>query len=77
MASCFAYEADRKFLKRIGLFDVYEGKNLPEGQKSYALSFFFYDQNQTLVDNKVDKAIKRIYDAMVSELGVQLRSGSL
>ncbi len=72
-----AKKTDQKFLRRVGLFDVYEGKNLPKGKKSYALSFHFYDDKQTLVDEKVDKSIKRIYDALATELNAELRSGEL
>jgi phenylalanyl-tRNA synthetase beta chain len=64
---------DKKILKEVGLFDVYEGKNLPEGQKSYAVSFHFQDDQQTLRDEQVDGLMKRIRERLESELGAQIR----
>ncbi len=65
---------DKKILKRIGLFDVYEGKNLPEGKKSYAVSFIFQDPEQTLKDTQVDGIMEKIKTQLKSELGAELRS---
>ena len=55
-----AYRQERNLLKKVDLFDVYEGKNLPEGKKSYALSFILQDDNKTLEDNRIDKIMKKI-----------------
>ena len=64
---------DKKILKEVGLFDVYEGKNLPEGQKSYAVSFHFQDDQQTLRDEQVDGLMQRIRERLEAELGAQIR----
>ena len=50
-----AYETEKKLLKEVSLFDVYEGKNLEAGKKSYAVSFLLQDENQTLNDKMIDK----------------------
>ena len=49
-----AYAVDRKLLKRVTLFDVYEGKNLEPGKKSYAVSFTLQDTEKTLTDKQID-----------------------
>ena len=49
-----AYETEKKLLKEVELFDVYEGKNLEAGKKSYAVSFLLQDENQTLNDKMID-----------------------
>lgn len=61
-------------LKEVGLFDVYEGKNLPEGKKSYAVSFIIQDENKTLTDKVVDKIMGKIQKSLEAELGASLRS---
>jgi len=68
-----ASRADKKILKEIGLFDIYEGKNLPEGKKSYAVSFLFQDENKTLVDNQIEKIMTKIQGELESKLGASLR----
>ncbi|MDG1477732.1 MAG: phenylalanine--tRNA ligase subunit beta [Vicingaceae bacterium] len=68
-----ASKQERKLLKAINLFDVYEGKNLPEGKKSYAVSFQFQDENKTLVDKQIDKVMTKIIASLEKELGAQLR----
>ncbi|MBL4670516.1 MAG: hypothetical protein JKY30_14825, partial [Flavobacteriales bacterium] len=57
----------------INLFDVYEGKNLPEGKKSYAVSFQFQDETKTLVDKQIDKVMTKIISTLEKELDAQLR----
>ena len=52
-----ASKVDKKILKAIDLFDVFEGDQLPEGKKSYAVSFVFQDENKTLTDKEVDKVM--------------------
>jgi phenylalanyl-tRNA synthetase beta chain len=69
-----AQKADKKILQRVNLFDVYEGKNLPEGKKSYAVSFTFQDAEQTLKDEQVDKIMENIRLGLEKELGAELRS---
>lgn len=68
-----ARACDKKLLKRVGLFDVYEGKNLQEGKKSYAVSFHFQDAEQTLKDQQVDQIMEKIRSELESKLAVQLR----
>ena len=68
-----AKKADRKLLKEVGLFDVYEGKNLDKGKKSYAVNFIFQDQEDTLKDKVVDKIMDKIRDGLEKELKAELR----
>ena len=69
-----AKACDRKILRDVGLFDVYEGKNLEEGKKSYAVSFVFQDTENTLRDEAVDAVMEKIRKELESQLGAQLRS---
>ncbi len=69
-----ARNAERKLLREVGLFDVYEGKNLPENRKSYALSFILRDDQATLTDTKIDGAMERILNAIVTDHRAELRS---
>ncbi len=68
-----AKSCDKKILKTVGLFDVYEGKNLDEGKKSYAVSFHFQDAEQTLKDEQVDAVMQKIRTELESKLGAELR----
>ena len=68
-----ASKQEKKLLKAINLFDVYEGKNLPEGKKSYAVSFQFQDENKTLVDKQIDKVMSKIITSLEKELDAKLR----
>ncbi len=68
-----ARKADKKILQKVGLFDVYEGKNLPEGKKSYAVSFTFQDPEQTLKDTQVDGIMHSIRSELEKQLGAELR----
>jgi phenylalanyl-tRNA synthetase beta chain len=68
-----AKSCEKKLLKNVGLFDVYEGKNLPEGKKSYAVSFTFQDQEHTLKDERIDPVMERIRGKLESDLGASLR----
>ena len=69
-----ALNCDRKILKEVGLFDVYEGENLDAGKKSYAVSFTFQDQEKTLQDKQVDGVMEKIRASLESKLGAELRS---
>jgi phenylalanyl-tRNA synthetase beta chain len=69
-----AKNCDKKILKEVGLFDVYEGKNLDEGKKSYAVSFVFQDQEQTLKDQQIDAVMEKIRLELEAKLDAQLRS---
>ncbi|MDR1780400.1 MAG: phenylalanine--tRNA ligase subunit beta [Tannerella sp.] len=68
-----ARESERKLLKHITLFDVYEGKNLPEGKKSYAVSFYLQDESKTLTDKQIDAIMQKIRNSLEEKLGAQLR----
>ncbi|MGB1102555.1 MAG: phenylalanine--tRNA ligase subunit beta [Crocinitomicaceae bacterium] len=68
-----ARKADKKILKEVGLFDVYEGKNLPEGKKSYAVSFIFQDQEKTLKDKQIDAIMDKIRKDLEGKLSAELR----
>lgn len=68
-----AGESERKLLRSITLFDVYEGKNLPAGKKSYAVSFYLQDDNKTLNDKQIDAIMKKIQTNLEQKLGAQLR----
>lgn len=68
-----ALKSERKLLKEITLFDVYEGKNLPEGKKSYAVNFVLQDSEKTLNDHQIDAIMKKIRQNLENELGTQLR----
>lgn len=69
-----AKTCDKKILKEVSLFDVYEGKNLDEGKKSYAVSFTFQDPEQTLKDQQIDSVMEKIRSELEGKLGAQLRS---
>lgn len=68
-----AYESEKKLLKEVWLFDVYEGKNLEPGKKSYAVSFLLQDENQTLNEKQIEKIMQRLIQNFQSKLGAQLR----
>jgi phenylalanyl-tRNA synthetase beta chain len=68
-----AFETERKLLKSVNLFDVYQGKNIPEGKKSYAISYILQDDTKTLTDEQIDKVMKRLIEVYHNELGAQLR----
>ena len=59
--------------KDVSLFDVYEGKNLPNGKKSYAVSFILQDENKTLTDKQVDKIMGKLQHQFENQLGAELR----
>jgi len=68
-----AFKADKNLLKEVRLFDVYEGKNLPEGKKSYAVNFVIQDVEKTLTDKQIDAVMNKIQTMFEKELGAQLR----
>ena len=68
-----AEESERKLLKKVSLFDVYEGKNLPAGKKSYAVSFYLQDETKTLNDKQIDAIMQKIRKNLESKLGASLR----
>ncbi|RYJ42461.1 phenylalanine--tRNA ligase subunit beta [Flavobacterium beibuense] len=68
-----ARQTEKSLLKDINLFDVYEGKNLPEGKKSYAVSFTIQDSTKTLKDDQIDKLMTKIRQNLETQTGAQLR----
>lgn len=68
-----ALQTERKFLTNVNLFDVYKGKNLPEGKKSYAVSYTLQNENGTLTDKQIDKIMNKLLHRYESELGAELR----
>ena len=68
-----AYETEKKLLKEVALFDVYEGKNLEPGKKSYAVSFLLQDENATLNDKQIDKIMSKLIANLENKLGAKLR----
>ncbi|WP_405252553.1 phenylalanine--tRNA ligase subunit beta [Dokdonia sp. Asnod3-C12] len=68
-----AKQTEKQLLKDVNLFDVYEGENLPEGKKSYAVSFLLQDENKTLTDKQIDKTMNKLQQRFEKELGATLR----
>ena len=68
-----AWNTEKKLLKKVNLFDVYTGKNLPEGKKSYAVSFTLMDEKKTLTDKQIDKIMGKLLAQYQKELGAELR----
>ena len=68
-----AYETEKKLLKQVSLFDVYEGKNLEAGKKSYAVSFMLQDENATLNEKQIDKIMSKLITNLENKLGAKLR----
>ena len=68
-----AFKTERNILRNVGLFDVYEGKGVPEGKKSYAVSYILRDDQRTLKDKQIDKTMQKLVDAYKRELGAELR----
>ena len=68
-----AYTSEKKLLKRVELFDVYEGKNLEKDKKSYAVNFVLQDETKTMNDKQTDNIMKKIIMNLEKQLGAQLR----
>ncbi len=68
-----AYQTEKKLLKAVKLFDVYEGKNLPEGKKSYAVNFILQDNEKTMGDKQIDAIMQKLINNLTKELGAELR----
>lgn len=68
-----AYQTEKKFLKRVELFDVYEGKNLPSGKKSYAVNFILQDEEKTLNDKQIDAIMNKLIANLKKQLNAELR----
>ena len=68
-----AKQTEKKLLKRVELFDVYQGKNLPAGKKSYAVNFILQDENKTLNDKAIDAIMQKLIKQLTTQLGAELR----
>lgn len=68
-----AKQCEKKLLKSVELFDVYEGKNLPVGKKSYAVNFILQDDNKTLNDKAIDAIMKKLITQLTGKLNAELR----
>ena len=68
-----ARQSEKGVLKDITLFDVYQGSNLPEGKKSYAVSFIIQDNIKTLNDSQIEKIMEKLIGTFQTELGASLR----
>lgn len=68
-----AYKSERKLLKKVSLFDVFEGEKLGADKKSYAVSFILQDENKTLTDKQIDKIMNNFIRVFEQELGAQIR----
>ena len=68
-----AFGAEKKLLKSVSLFDVYEGDKLPVGKKSYALSFILEDRNQTLTDKQIERSMSNIQTQLEQKAGAEVR----
>ena len=68
-----AKQTEKALLKEVNLFDVYQGKNLPEGKKSYAVSFTIQDNSKTLTDTQIEKIMSKLQGNFEKQLGASLR----
>lgn len=69
----WAQRTEKELLKSVSIFDVYEGQHLPEGKKSYAVSFLLRDDSKTLNDKQIEKTMEKLINAFKRELGAQIR----
>ena len=68
-----AYQTEKKLLRAVNLFDVYEGKNLPQGKKSYAVNFTLQDDSKTLNDKQITAVMQKLMQQFTKQLGAELR----
>lgn len=68
-----AVQTGKELLKEVNLFDVFQGSNLPEGKKSYAVSFLFQDEKKTLTDKQIEKMMEKLQHRFETELNAELR----
>jgi len=71
-----AFKTERKLLKNVTLFDVYDGEKIEKGKKSYALSFTLLDENKTLTDKQIDKVMLNLARAFERDFGAKIRGMS-
>lgn len=67
------FNTEKRLIKNIGVFDVYEGENIPKGKKAYALSFTLQDETKTLTDDEIEKTMQRLMSAFEQKLGAVIR----
>jgi phenylalanyl-tRNA synthetase beta chain len=68
-----AKKTERKLLKEISVFDIYEGDRIEQNKKAYAMTFVLQDQHKTLNDKTIDKTMQRLMNAFKNELGAVIR----
>jgi len=68
-----AFKTDKKLIKEVGVFDVYEGDKLPEGKKSYALNFILQDEEQTLTDKQIEQTMQKLIANLTQQAGAEIR----
>ena len=66
-------DTEKRLIKSIGVFDVYEGENIPKGKKAYALSFTLQDEKKTLTDEEIERTMQRLITAFEQKLGAVIR----
>ena len=69
----YVAEVEKKLLKRVELFDVYEGDKLPAGKKSYAVNFILQDETQTMGDKQIDAIMQKLIANLKKQLNAELR----
>ncbi len=70
-----AYETERKILRDVNLFDIFEGQKIGADKKSYALSFVLRDDEKTLTDKEIDKVMDKLMESYEKKLGAVIRKG--
>jgi phenylalanyl-tRNA synthetase beta chain len=68
-----AFRSEKQILRSVNIFDIYEGSNLPEGKKSYAISFTLQDEEKTLTDKQIEKTMNRLISVYEREIGAKIR----
>jgi phenylalanyl-tRNA synthetase beta chain len=68
-----SFATEKKLLKEVGLFDVYEGEKIEVGKKSYALYFILQDDQKTLTDEEIDKVMNRLIKVYTERLNARVR----
>jgi phenylalanyl-tRNA synthetase beta chain len=68
-----AFNTEKKLLKSLNVFDVYQGEKLPDDQKSYSVSFILQDEEKTLNEQQIDKTMQKLMGAFENEVGAVIR----
>ena len=66
-------QTEKKLLKKVELFDVYEGKNLPDGKKSYAVNVILQDEQKTMGDKQIEAIMNKLISKLKNKLNCELR----